>query len=69
MTVTARAAAPRWAIIALDRNGSGIAFRNVRGQIIDLALENPELSPRERAVRFTNERRFFLSPKRRSIGC
>jgi hypothetical protein len=29
---------------------------NVRGQIIDLALELPELSPRELAVRFTDER-------------
>jgi putative transposase len=34
---------------------------NVRGQIIDLALELPELSPRELAVRFTDERKYFVS--------
>src|SRR5271167_2554179 len=33
----------------------------VRGQIIDLALELPELSPRELAVRFTDERKYFVS--------
>src|SRR3981189_718713 len=32
-----------------------------RGQIIDLALELPELSPRELAVRFTDERKYFVS--------
>ena len=34
---------------------------DVRGQIIDLALEFPELSPRELAVRFTDERKYFVS--------
>src|SRR3954462_9124150 len=34
---------------------------DVRGQIIDLALEVPELSPRELAVRFTDERKYFIS--------
>src|SRR6476659_4910837 len=34
---------------------------DVRGQIIDLALELPELSPRELAVRFTDERQYFVS--------
>ena len=33
----------------------------IRGQIIDLALEQPELSPREPAVRFTDERKYFVS--------
>ena len=33
----------------------------VRGQIVDLALELPELSPRELAVRFTDERKYFVS--------
>src|SRR5215210_1993572 len=33
----------------------------VRGQIIELALEKPELSPRELAVRFTDERQHFVS--------
>ena len=34
---------------------------DVRGQIIDLALELPELSPRELAVRFTDEKKYFVS--------
>src|SRR5437762_1093632 len=33
--------------------------QNVRHQIIDLALELPELSPRELAVRFTDEKQYF----------
>ena len=33
----------------------------VREQIVALALEEPELSPRELAVRFTDERRYFVS--------
>ncbi len=33
----------------------------VREEIIDLALEEPELSPRELAVRFTDTRRYFVS--------
>jgi transposase len=34
---------------------------DVRGQIIDLALELPELSPRGLAVRFTDEQKYFVS--------
>ena len=34
---------------------------DVRSQIIDLALELPELSPRELAVRFTDEQKYFVS--------
>jgi transposase InsO family protein len=33
----------------------------VRGQVIDLALERPELSPRELAVTFTDEKAQFIS--------
>jgi hypothetical protein len=33
---------------------------DIRGQIIDLALELPELSSRELAVRFTDERKYFV---------
>ena len=33
----------------------------VREQIIEMALDCPELSPRELAVRFTDERRYFVS--------
>jgi putative transposase len=34
---------------------------DVRSQIVDLALELPELSPRELAVRFTDQRKYFVS--------
>jgi len=34
---------------------------DVRGQILDMALELPELSPRELAVRFTDENKYFVS--------
>jgi putative transposase len=33
----------------------------VRGRIVDLALAEPELSPRELAVRFTDTQRYFVS--------
>jgi putative transposase len=33
----------------------------VRRQIVDLALDEPELSPRELAVRFTDTERYFVS--------
>jgi len=33
----------------------------IRGRIIDLALEQPALSTRELAVRFTDERKYFVS--------
>ncbi len=33
----------------------------VRRQIVDLALDEPELSPRELAVRFTDTKRYFVS--------
>ncbi len=34
---------------------------NVRRDILDMALARPELSPRELAVTFTDERRYFVS--------
>ncbi len=34
---------------------------DVRDQIVDLALEEPELSPRELAVRFTDTKSYFVS--------
>ena len=34
---------------------------DIQGQIIDMALEQSELSPRELAVRFTDEKRYFVS--------
>lgn len=33
----------------------------IRDQIIDLALEEPQLSPRELAVKFTDTRSYFIS--------
>ena len=33
----------------------------VQAQIVELALDAPELSPRELAVRFTDERKYFVS--------
>ena len=52
----------RWPIIGSkpDRVWNRIPD-DVRRQIIDLALELPELSPRELAVRFTDERKYFVS--------
>ena len=34
---------------------------DIRDQIVELALEQTELSPRELAVRFTDEKRYFVS--------
>jgi putative transposase len=34
---------------------------NIQGQIVEMALEHSELSPRELAVRFTDEKRYFVS--------
>ena len=34
---------------------------DVRRQIVEMALDEPELSPRELAVRFTDTRRYFVS--------
>lgn len=33
----------------------------IRDQILDLALDVPELSPRELAERFTDEKKYFVS--------
>ena len=33
----------------------------VRNQIVDLAIDQPELSPRELAVRFTDEQKYFVT--------
>ena len=34
---------------------------DIRAQIVEMALEATELSPRELAVRFTDEKRYFVS--------
>mgnify|MGYP001794353120 CR=1 FL=1 len=47
------------------RGGSGRVLNripeDVRTQMLDMALERPELSPRELAVTFTDEKRYFVS--------
>ncbi len=42
---------------------------NVRGQIVQLALNEPELSPRELATRFTDSKKYFISEKRSEPRC
>ena len=42
--------------------------QTIRSQIVDLALDQPELSQRELAVRFTDEEN-TLSQRLPSIGC
>ena len=52
----------RWKTGHRSRIASGTASRRqIRTQIIDLALEQPELSPRELAVRFTDSKAYFVS--------
>ena len=47
----------RSGIVLSVRTGS----EAIRGPIVDLALERPELSPRDLAVCFTDEKRYFVS--------
>jgi transposase-like protein len=41
----------------------------VRERLLACALEAPELSPRELAVRFTDEEKYFVSEALRSTAC
>ena len=34
---------------------------NIRQRIVEMALDEPELSPRELAVKFTDEKSYFVS--------
>ena len=47
------------------RSGSGRVWNRipneVRQQVLEMALDQPELSPRELAVTFTDEKRYFVS--------
>ena len=47
------------------RGGSGRVWNRIpselRDQVLDMALDEPDLSPRELATRFTDERRYFVS--------
>ena len=52
----------RWTIAALGLIGCGNRIpHDVRARIVTLALDEPELSPRELAVRFTDAERYFVS--------
>ena len=44
--------------------GSGTDPEPVRNRILALALEAPELSARELAVRFTDQEKYFVCPLR-----
>jgi hypothetical protein len=61
-TISTRPAAPRrWRRAPLGLVASGNRIPDeVRREIIELALDQPELSPRELAVRFTDEQRSFV---------
>ena len=62
MTATLKAARRRWRIGHRRRAGCGTASGDdIQDQIVELALEQTELSPRELAVRFTDEKRYFVS--------
>ena len=51
--------------LADRRGGSGHVWNripnSVREQVLEMALDEPELSPRELAIKFTDERRYFVS--------
>lgn len=52
----------RWLTAGPGRIALGIASPDdIRGQVIDMALESPELFPRELAVRFIDEQKYFVS--------
>ena len=55
------AAPKRWKIGLRHQAGCGTGSPPRYGQIIELALDQSELSPRELAVRFTDEKRYFVS--------
>ena len=62
MIATLMAAPKRWKIGLRHQAGYGTGFPpRVHDQIIELALDQSELSPRELAVRFTDEKRYFVS--------
>ena len=52
----------RWTIAVLGLIGCGtVSPDDVRSRVVTLALDEPELSPRELAVRFTDAERYFVS--------
>ena len=59
-TFRARIAVEPGALV-IDPVGEPVGEEEVQQQIVDMALEHSELSPRELAVRFTDEKRCFVS--------
>jgi hypothetical protein len=66
-------------IRAADRKASRIAPHGrigvwnripeaIRSQIVDLALDQPELSPQKLAVRFTDEAEYFVSEAHKELA-
>jgi len=49
----------RWKVGSQGRSAHGT--ETIQQQIVEMALEHSELSPRELAVRFTDEKRYFVS--------
>ena len=59
-----------WTIAARGQTGCGTASpTRMRERIVNLALNEPTLSPRELAMHSTNTERYFVSEAFRSIGC
>jgi hypothetical protein len=52
-------------MLGISRSGPGRSWNRipdtVREQILDMAFDRPELSPRELAVTFTDECEYFVS--------
>ena len=58
----ARGAVALWQMASQRRGGSGTSFRRQLPQaVIDLALKEPELSPRELATAFVDQQQYFVS--------
>jgi transposase InsO family protein len=60
MPATSMAGPRRWKTALRRRAGWNRLPDDVRKQIIDMALENSELSPRELATKFTDEKQYFV---------
>jgi putative transposase len=69
MIASSRAGRRRWKIkpSAPSRVWNRIG-QDIQDQIVGMALEQTRLSPRELAVRFTDEKRYFVSEPR-FTGC
>ena len=61
MIATSNTARKGWKSAPHGRPRSGTASPIVREQIVQMALSEPDLSPRELAVRFTDPEKYFVS--------